>query len=178
METLFLLLVVAVTFVLLARLKSSSDTVVGEWRVEARDFMNTTERRFFRRLEEALPGHTILAQVALSQLFKRPPARKGYGSWNKIDRKVLDFVICDADLKIVACVEIDGPTHRGRSQQQRDKDKNAALAAAGYRLLRFSADQLPSGQEIREAVGVGSFKHGNDEQQGAAGTSRTEPSIS
>lgn len=178
MWTAFLILIAVVAVVLLTRLKPKTRENGSTWELQARDLMNSTEKKFFRRLEEALPDHTVLAQVALSQLFKRPAHQKGGGSWNKVDRKVLDFVICDADMKIVACVEIDGPTHRGKNQQQRDADKSAALAAAGYRLLRFSTDQLPTGQEIREAVGIRSIENGNDQQQDAAGTGRTEPRLS
>lgn len=151
--TFIVMALAAIAMVLIARnlgvRKGAAEATT--WKLKARDPMNSTERKMFWRLQEALPEHVILAQVALSQLLEKP---SNQGLWNKVDRKVLDFVICDANLRVIAIIETDGPHHRHSKQRKRDADKAAALDAAGYRLLRFKTEQLPTGAEVRSALGI------------------------
>jgi very-short-patch-repair endonuclease len=145
--------VVAAAMILTTLARNTSRTAADAvaWSLTPKPVMNGTEKRFFWRLQEALPDHVILAQVALSQLVRQGGLHDPR-VWNKIDRKVIDFLVCDSELRVIAAIEIDGPTHTGKTQRQRDADKNAALNAAGYRLLRISTDRLPSGDEIRSLV--------------------------
>ena len=59
---------------------------------------------------------------------------------NKIDRKHIDFVLCDPQtMAPVAAVELDDKSHQSASAQKRDADKNKACHDAGLPLLRFPA---------------------------------------
>lgn len=148
---LFLLLMMVVVAVVFGN-KRDRVKAPTRWTVSARELMNSTEKRFFRRLEETFPDLTVLSQVALSQLVAVAEGKAHWSLRASIDRKVVDFVLCDADLRVIACIEIDGPAHRRLKQKRRDADKTAALSAAGYKLLRFSTDQLPSAQDLKVAI--------------------------
>lgn len=60
--------------------------------------LSEVEQVLFWKLDEALPGLIVLAQVALNRVIdveKKAPNRQ---TWrNKIDQKSLDYVICRKD---------------------------------------------------------------------------------
>ncbi len=112
----------------------------GKPLAKARKPLTERERQMFHRLTEALPDHHVLAQVAFSALLdtNNQAVRKTF------DRKVADFVVCTADLEVLATIELDDETHRHRQEQDRFRD--ALLTAAGYHVLRYrhfpTADRL------------------------------------
>ena len=98
------------------------------------------ERQMFHRLKEALPDHHVFAQVAFSALLDTTDRAVR----NTFDRKVADFVVCTAELDVLATVELDDETHRNR--QVHDRFRDALLTDAGYHVLRYrhfpTADRL------------------------------------
>jgi very-short-patch-repair endonuclease len=55
-----------------------------------------------------------------------------------LDRFIVDF--CCADQRLV--VEVDGSIHEAAEHIAYDQERDAALQAAGYRVLRFSNEQV------------------------------------
>lgn len=154
--TTFLIIVAVIVVLLVLRAGTKTTVVSGRspFSFPASDLVNATEKKFYWRLQEALPDHVVLCQVALSQMLTKTPGKAAFANWNRIDRKVCDFVICTQDFRVLAVIETDGPTHRKARQQQRDADKTSALEAAGYRVIRFSTDVLPSATVILTALGL------------------------
>lgn len=114
--------------------------------------LSPNEQEFFWRLNEALPEHPVLAQVALGALVtaKAQPGIKG--SWrsaqNQIDKKIVDFVILDDDLRVIALVELDDRTHTASKDAARD----AMTQSAGYVTLRYDSRAKPAPAKIRADV--------------------------
>lgn len=154
MELLLVLVVVAIIIFALMTRKKTETTGTAAVSFPAKELMNATEQKFYWRLSEALPDHVILCQVALSQMLKKLQGKEAHTSWNRIDRKVCDFVVCDRSFTVIAVIEVDGKEHRKTAQQKRDTVKGDALAAAGYKLLRFPSDALPQAAEIKTALGI------------------------
>lgn len=133
----------------------NSTPAVGErWPVkQKRTLLTSSEKQMFDRLQDALYEHIVLPQVALSQIIECEDGNFGT-TWNKINRKVCDYVVCNKDFSVVAVVELDGWSHKHEKQQQKDADKDSAVISAGLKMVRFDARSIPRGPEIRERLGV------------------------
>jgi len=141
--TLILIVIAAIALLLLlAKAKPRSRKASGE--LSARQPLTPREQAMFYRLQSALPEHVILAQVAFSSLVttRDRPTRSTF------DRKVCDFVVCSKAFQVIAVVEIDDASHRGR--EGADAKRDALLEGAGYRVVRFA--QVPDVAEVRPAV--------------------------
>ncbi|WP_249937069.1 DUF2726 domain-containing protein [Roseateles sp. DAIF2] len=141
--TLWLLLLLFVGMaVLLALMGKGRRRASG--RVAGRKPLTEREQAMYFRLTQNLPDHVVLAQVAFSSLIntKDRPTRATF------DRKVADFVVCTKDFAVVAVVELDDASHKGRAQQ--DAARDALLQKAGHRVIRFR--NVPDGAEVRAVV--------------------------
>ena len=104
------------------------------------------ESKLFFRLKEAFPKHHILAQVAFTALITSQDIQVR----NKFNRKVTDFVVLDAQLNVVAIIELDDPSHIGREKQ--DAERDAMFHDAGYRVIRYTA--IPSIRQLQKDLRV------------------------
>lgn len=111
-------------------------------------FFSAAERSFYEVLRRVIPEHTVFAKVRLADVIRVP---KGTDAWrahqNRIDRKHLDFVICDANLAPVAAVELDDSSHESEERRERDEFVDAALAAAGVPIIHV---RVARGYELDE----------------------------
>lgn len=64
-------------------------------------------------------------------------------------RKVADFVICNKSLAVLAIVELDDASHKGR--EAIDADRDAMLINAGYATIRYKS--IPPETQIQSDVG-------------------------
>ena len=128
----------------------------GPPRFRQRDLVSDAERRFHARLVKALPEYTVFTQVAMSALVEPvdQPGSPGHAfARARFARKYVDYVLCvPASLDVVAVIELDDPSHDGRAIE--DADREAILASAGYRVLRWDVRDLPSDQEIAAALSI------------------------
>lgn len=137
------------------------------FRVRARPLMTPNEYEFLQRLEAAAPECRIMAQVSMGALLepdiaptpraqagaRGPAGTRGRGGAGgrflsirgRFAQKVVDYVVLDADLNVVALVELDDRTHDARKDAERD----AMTAMAGYPTLRYESRDKPEPQAIR-----------------------------
>jgi very-short-patch-repair endonuclease len=109
----------------------------------------------------------------------------GFRRQTPIGNYIADFVCFAAKLVI----ELDGESHDFEERQQADRRRDAFLAAEGFRVLRFTNDQVMSNLEgvvaaIREATFAGAcgsppslalpHKGGGNGESGASFTETTE----
>ena len=112
--------------------------------VKKRELMSKAEASFYRVLQHACGGrYLVFTKVNLSDLIEVEQGmdRSHRTTWrNKIDRKHIDFVLCDPQtLAIVAAVELDDASHQRGDARHRDGFKDEACTDAGLMLLRFKA---------------------------------------
>jgi Protein of unknown function (DUF2726) len=135
--------------------KAGTEPLAGEplsddpWPVAARRLLTEREGSLYQSLVTLYPDHKLFIQVALSQLIdvdrKHPQSESIRARYKQL---VADFVLCRADLSIVAVIELDDPTHEWPKRQEADARKNKVLADAGIRLIRIPAGRLPSENEL------------------------------
>ena len=118
------------------------------FRVVKRAFLTENEKEFLERLEEAFPEYRVMAQVCMGALMA-PDVRGGTSEYlsirGRFAQKVVDFVILDDALEVIALVELDDRTHR----QEKDAARDAMTAAAGYVTLRYRSREKPEPKTIR-----------------------------
>lgn len=54
------------------------------------------------------------------------------------------------NIELKICIEIDGPTHLYKSNQMKDKKKTECLEELGYKVYRFTHEQITSGEFYAE----------------------------
>lgn len=106
-----------------------------------RPVITTFESQMFLRLKQAFPHYHILAQVAFSSLI----TSEHYNIRSKFNRKVTDFVILDQEMRVIAVVELDDPSHIGKELEDQKRDR--MLKEAGYRVQRYT--QIPSIKQLQ-----------------------------
>lgn len=136
------------------------------WPVEAKNLLTERERSLYQSLNKLYPNHKIFVQVALSQLIdidSRHPERNSIRA--RFKQLVADFVLCRADLSLVAVIELDDRTHERAVRQAADARKNKVLADAGIRLVRIPAGPLPSEDFLRTLIDADGTTHASPEAE-------------
>lgn len=116
-------------------------------------FFSAAERSFYEVLRRLAPNYTLFAKVRLADVVY---VTKGTGAWrshmNQIDRKHLDFVICDANLAPVLAVELDDSSHNDERRQERDAFVDQVLAASALPILHMRAKRGYVPDELRQLL--------------------------
>jgi very-short-patch-repair endonuclease len=112
--------------------------------IRARKLLTDREQPMFHRLQQAFPEYFVLTQVAFSALItaKDMPTRATF------NRKVADFVLTNKAFEVVAVIELDDASHRGR--EEHDSRRDSLLERAGYRVLRFK--KVPDVDAVQRVV--------------------------
>lgn len=149
MGVMLLLVVVVVILLSVALLvtgKTGSTSKSGSL-YSPKEFLTQNEQEFFLRLKRALPDHHVFTQVAMGSLLNPsvPRADPDYNRIrNRFAQKIIDYVVLDENLKVVALIELDDRTH----VEKKDADRDAMTAAAGYKTIRYQSKTKPSVERI------------------------------
>lgn len=118
------------------------------------DFLTDAEFQFYQTLRTYL-GHsvTICPKVSLGDLFFAAGENRA-GYLNKINRKHVDFLLCDPDSMIPICgVELDDSTHQRPDRMERDRFVDAVYNAAGLPLVHVPLKNGYTPDELDEFLG-------------------------
>ena len=135
--------IAAVTYMLAPLLRRS--------RLVAKTLMTPNEVEFFGRLVTALPGFHVFPQVAFGALITDDGKLSGKARWRlraSFDRKIVDYVLCDGNMRVLALIELDDRLH----DWYKDKGRDTLTASAGYVTVRFDSRGKPNTAEIRECI--------------------------
>jgi len=133
------LIVLAVLAVIAISIKNKTKKT-GEL-PRAKQPVTKNEQAMFFRLTSALPEHIVLAQVSFSSLI----TARTFAARNTFDRKTADFVICTKAFEVIAVVELDDSSHKGREIE--DGKRDSLLTNAGYKVLRYK--QIPDIEKVK-----------------------------
>lgn len=144
--------IAAVALVLLkARLSSLGNSAKAlESKFKRKALLTSNELEFLSRLESAAPELRFHAQVAMGALLDPAVSRKDGKEFFRLRgmfaQKIVDFVAQSRhDGSVVAIIELDDRTHDGEKDAKRD----AMLASAGYRIIRWHSKSKPDATAIR-----------------------------
>ncbi|MEO8391421.1 MAG: DUF2726 domain-containing protein [Chloroflexota bacterium] len=107
-------------------------------------FLSPAELSFYQVLRKAITGRAVLnTKVALGDVFwvKSPDDPSKFRIYtNKIDRKHVDFLLCDpATMQPLIGIELDDKSHQRADRQERDAFVDQVFAAAKLPLLHIPA---------------------------------------
>jgi hypothetical protein len=122
---------------------------IHHWPVFPKKVLTPVEQHLYHRLVRACPDHMVLAQVAFSQLVGVKKGENFTAIWNRYNRLVADFVVCNKDFSIAAVLELDDRSHDKPARQDADGRKAAICEAAGIPLHRLNVNPLPDEAELR-----------------------------
>jgi hypothetical protein len=71
------------------------------------------ERSFYQVLRSVVPDHMIFVKVKLTDLVCSKPRRSVWDYFAPINRRHIDFVVCDPTLSPVVAIELDKVNHCG-----------------------------------------------------------------
>jgi hypothetical protein len=104
--------------------------------INAKPLLDKREQLLYGRLVRAFPGHVILVNVALSRLV------------------VAAFAVCKADFTPVAVVELEDCSLSKDERSDRHRRKDQLLQAAGIKVIRLMANDIPNESALKALVAV------------------------
>lgn len=120
----------------------------------ADNFLSPAELSFYHVLLQSIrEEYTVCSKVNLSDIFfvSRPNENQGYR--NRIDRKHVDFLLCDAKtMQPLLGIELDDASHAKKKRQERDQFVDQVFAAAGLPILHVPAARGYNVSELAEKM--------------------------
>lgn len=113
-------------------------------RVAGKPLLNRAEQVLYGRLVRAFAGHIILAHVELRRLLA-VDGRDGA-------EPVADFVVCRADFTALAVIELEDRVASPRMPRDKHHRKDRQLQAAGIKVIRLPADDIPPEAALKALV--------------------------
>ncbi len=129
------------------------------------NFLTKAERSFYGVLRVAVRDQMVICpKVRLGDIFYVATRENAQSYRNKIDRKHVDFLLCDPQtLRPVLGVELDDASHQRAKTQARDVLVEAVFESAGLPIIRMPARASYSVEEVagllREGLALGTGAH-------------------
>ena len=116
------------------------------------DFLSPAELNFYRVLQTAVSDWAVVfTKVSLGDLFfaQAGDRSKNQAYRNKIDRKHVDFLLCDPQtIKPILGVELDDKSHQRPDRQKRDVFVNGVFSAASLPLAHVQVQRNYSAKKL------------------------------
>ena len=121
--------------------------------VKRDDFLSLAEQSFYLVLRAAVADWaTICPKVGLAELFYAKSSDPSIfrTATNRIDRKHIDFLLCDPEtMKPLMGIELDDRSHQRPDRQERDDFVERVFAAAQLPLVRLPVRRAYPVAELR-----------------------------
>lgn len=119
------------------------------------DFLSFAERSFYKTLTLALKDESVIvfSKVSLGDLFfiNSKDYKQKMTYWNKINRKHVDFLICDDEtLKPLVGIELDDSTHERKDRQLRDQFVDRVFETANLPLIHIKVKRDYAISDLQE----------------------------
>lgn len=153
-DTITTVAVIAIAVIALVILVAKMGTRPKAIPVRARPILTRAELSFYRHLVRALErigGVDVFPQVSMSAIIETTPgldARERMAVRSTFNRKYVDFVIIDGSTRPLLIVELDDRTH----EEDKDRRRDAIMAAAGIATLRISGSAARDDREIERRL--------------------------
>jgi hypothetical protein len=118
-------------------------------------FMTRAESSFYKVLVQAVGNdYVIFAQVHLSTIVdEKVPDQDWRAARSRIDRKSIDFVLCDKEyLKPTLAIELDDSTHERLDRKERDGFVESVLEMAKLPILRIQYSENLNVVQLAERI--------------------------
>lgn len=119
-------------------------------------FLSPAEIAFYRALQTAVASrYVIFPKVRLLDLCDVTDRRVNQAAMNRIDRKHVDFLLCEPDtLRPLKAIELDDSTHDRRRRLDRDAFVDQVFEAIRLPLVHVRAEAGYDPQDLRRRLGL------------------------
>jgi len=131
------------------------------------DFFSPAEAAFYHVLKNMVADHLLIfTKTSLGEIFFVTHPKENYSYYNKIDRKHVDFLLCDPkSLKPLFAIELDDSSHRRPDRTDRDDFVNEVFRIAKLPLVRVPVRQAYSTHELADLFKSALQKKLSDQNQ-------------
>lgn len=118
------------------------------------DFLSAAERSFYQVLLMALGDRaTVCPKIGLWDLFFVARPHENPGAKAHIDRKHVDFLVCQPiTMQPLLGIELDDSSHQRPDRQQRDADVEAVFETAGLPLIRIQVQRSYNTRDLMKQL--------------------------
>ena len=115
------------------------------------DFLSSAELSFYKILTQIFGNRFVVCpKVSLKDLFFVTTSNQYMNHFNKINRKHIDFLICEKNMmKPLIGIELDDSSHSKQKRQERDLFVDEVFDAANLPLARVKASQSYNIEELK-----------------------------
>jgi hypothetical protein len=119
-------------------------------------FLSPAESAFYRVLQSAVSSrYSIFPKVRLLDLCDVTDRRANQAAMNRIDRKHVDFLLCDpVTFRPIKAIELDDSTHDRRRRSDRDEFVDQIFEVIGLSLVHIRAEPGYDPQDLRRRLGL------------------------
>ncbi len=117
--------------------------------------MTSTETKFFELLKDAVGNeYNIFPQIHLSAFLDHEVGEQWWeGAFSHVNQKSVDYLVCDKKhLKPLVAIELDDSSHNRKDRISRDRNVEQILEESNMPLVRFSAREELSVEDIKKRV--------------------------
>lgn len=120
------------------------------------DFLSPAEVSFYHVLRTVCAERfTVCTKVNLRDLFFVANPHQNQAARNRIDRKHVDFLLCEpGSMRPQAGIELDDASHSRADREERDALLAQVFEAAGLPLVRFAAQHAYVIEEVAARIGA------------------------
>lgn len=132
---------------------NETEEIVPSLRFELREeFLQRPEAQLLDHLIQAMDGRAIVCpKVKATDVVRLPNAGEQLDEAVRIDRKRIDYLVCDqVSRRPVCAIQLDR-SEKGRESVV-DDYLERALVSAGLTVLHIRTDRVPSIQMVRERI--------------------------
>lgn len=136
-----------------------------------KSFLSTREFAYFNVLKQAVGENAkIYPKVRLPQILNHPGHDPKYRAhWSRVQRRYVDFLVCDGNLTPTLAVKFDPNANRKRSQPKDDVLEDA-LGSAELPLLRVVPADNYDLDEVTYKIKFAMARHQTQHGMGEEGT--------
>ena len=120
------------------------------------DFLSDSELSFYKVIRQAIDERIVICpKVGLKDIFfVKTGDRSNRTTYrNKIDRKHIDFLLCEVEtMKPICGIELDDSSHQREDRKHRDRFVNKVFEVSGIQLIRFKNKKSYTLNEIRQQL--------------------------
>lgn len=154
MTKLYIILGILIALVILAEILFGKEKR-GYQYIRKQFFMTKAEHEFFDALMTAVGDRFyIFTQVHLPTLLDHKVKGQSWvGAFSHINRKSVDFVLCDKEyISPKLAIELDDKSHERPDRIERDREVERMLKEAGFPLLRIENHHSYNPTELVEKI--------------------------
>ena len=116
--------------------------------------LSSNEYNFYKELKIYADERDLLIcpKVGLKDLFEVKGTKNYMTYFNKINKKHIDFLVCDNNLKPKYAIELDDKSHEQEESKENDDFNNAIFGIAKIPLIRVKALKEYSKEYVQSSL--------------------------